>query len=102
MLSEPFIFKNTFINVFKQEFAEYALLPNFVCEILIIMVELTNNLRKLVASLDNARARRDNGLFVAEGTKCVLDTLHNFHAVIYLPHRHGLSVIMPKSAPWSR
>lgn len=79
MLSEPFIFKKHIYKCFlNKNLPEYALLPNFVCEILIIMVELTNNLRKLVASLDNARARRDNGLFVAEGTKCVLDTLHNF------------------------
>lgn len=42
------------------------------------MVELTNRLRKLVASLDDARVRREEGLFVAEGTKCVLDTLRHF------------------------
>lgn len=42
------------------------------------MVELTNRLRRLVASLDDARVRREEGLFVAEGTKCVLDTLRYF------------------------
>ena len=42
------------------------------------MTELTNKLRKLVASLDDPRARREYGLFVAEGTKCVLDTLGAF------------------------
>lgn len=42
------------------------------------MVELTNRLRKLVASLDDARTRREEGLFKAEGTKCVLDTLGHF------------------------
>lgn len=42
------------------------------------MTELTNKLRKLVASLDDPRARRESGLFVAEGTKCVLDTLGAF------------------------
>ncbi len=41
-------------------------------------VELTNRLRKMVASLDGARERRETGLFVAEGTKCVLDTLKYF------------------------
>ena len=43
------------------------------------MVELTNRLRKLVSSLDDARVRREEHLFVAEGTKCVLDTLHHFN-----------------------
>lgn len=42
------------------------------------MPELTNRLRKLVASLDDAKVRRENRLFVAEGTKCVLDTIGNF------------------------
>lgn len=42
------------------------------------MTELTNRLRKLVASLDDARVRREEGLFTAEGTKCVLDTLRHF------------------------
>lgn len=41
-------------------------------------IELTNRLRKLVSSLDGAKERREEGLFVAEGTKCVLDTLHHF------------------------
>lgn len=41
-------------------------------------MELTNRLRKLVASLDGAKERREEGLFVAEGTKCVLDTLRHF------------------------
>lgn len=44
-----------------------------------IMTELTNNLRKMVASLGNARNRREEGCFVAEGTKCVCDTWQNFH-----------------------
>lgn len=43
------------------------------------MVELTNRLRKLVSSLDDARVRREERMFVAEGTKCVLDTLHHFN-----------------------
>lgn len=43
-----------------------------------MMTELTNNLRKIVASLGNARNRREEGGFVAEGTKCVIDTWHSF------------------------
>ncbi|WP_289157588.1 RNA methyltransferase [uncultured Muribaculum sp.] len=42
------------------------------------MPELTNKLRKFVASLDEAKVRRESRLFVAEGTKCVLDTIENF------------------------
>ncbi|MDE7153698.1 MAG: RNA methyltransferase [Muribaculaceae bacterium] len=42
------------------------------------MTELTNNLRKTVASLGQARNRRLTGWFVAEGTKCVLETLGAF------------------------
>ncbi len=41
-------------------------------------MELTNALRKSVASLSSARERRLQGLFVVEGTKCVLDTLGHF------------------------
>lgn len=43
-----------------------------------MMIELTNNLRKMVASLGNARNRREEGCFVAEGTKCVIDTWNAF------------------------
>ena len=43
-----------------------------------IMTELTNNLRKMVASLGNARNRREEKCFVAEGTKCVVDTWNAF------------------------
>lgn len=38
----------------------------------------TNALRKLTASLAAAKGRRRSGLFAAEGTKCVLDTLGAF------------------------
>ncbi len=41
-------------------------------------MQLTNNDRKLYADLDRARTRRETGLFMAEGTKCVLDTLDYF------------------------
>jgi len=39
------------------------------------MTQLTNTLRKTVASLDNVRHRHDLGLFKAEGSKCVADMM---------------------------
>ena len=42
------------------------------------MIEFSNSLRRLVASLDNVRHRREEGLFKAEGTKCVADTIGAF------------------------
>lgn len=42
------------------------------------MAEITASLRKTIAALASARHRRQAGLFAAEGTKCVLDTLHAF------------------------
>lgn len=41
-------------------------------------MELTVNLRKLVQSLSSAKHRREHGLFVVEGTKCVLETIDEF------------------------
>lgn len=41
----------------------------------------TNRLRKEVASLGDARHRRELGCFVAEGTKCVRDTWGGFECV---------------------
>ncbi|MBO4995466.1 MAG: RNA methyltransferase [Muribaculaceae bacterium] len=41
-------------------------------------MEMTANLRKMVVSLDMAKHRRQTGLFKAEGTKCVVDTLGSF------------------------
>lgn len=41
-------------------------------------MELTSGLRKNIAALSSAKHRREQGAFVAEGTKCVLDTLHFF------------------------
>ncbi len=41
-------------------------------------MELTNAIRKMVASLDERKHRRREGAFMAEGTKCVLDTLDHF------------------------
>ncbi len=42
---------------------------------------VTAAVRKLVASLGQAKYRRETGLFVAEGTKCVLDTFGHFDCV---------------------
>lgn len=42
------------------------------------MTEPTNAIRKLVRSLSEAKHRREHGLFVAEGTKCVSDTAGHF------------------------
>lgn len=41
-------------------------------------MEYSNNLRKLVKSLDEVRHRRETGLFKIEGTKCVTDTVGRF------------------------
>ncbi|MBD5315289.1 MAG: RNA methyltransferase [Bacteroides sp.] len=42
------------------------------------MITLTNNIRKTVTQLDKAKYRKESGLFMAEGTKCVLDTIESF------------------------
>ena len=42
------------------------------------MNDISASLRKTIASLASARRRREAGLFAAEGTKCVLDTLGAF------------------------
>ncbi len=42
------------------------------------MEPISNNTRKMVASLARAKGRREMGLFVAEGTKCVLETINAF------------------------
>lgn len=42
------------------------------------METVTNNICKSVASLDERKHRRRQGLFKAEGTKCVLDTIGHF------------------------
>lgn len=42
------------------------------------MTEITNKLRKLVASLDDAKTRRREQCFIVEGTKCVIDTWKHF------------------------
>lgn len=53
------------------------------------MQKFTAALRKEIASLArDARARREAGMFVAEGTKCVLDTVKDFD-VQYLLATHS-------------
>lgn len=42
------------------------------------MITLTNSLRKTIVGLDKAKMRRETGLFMAEGDKCVLDTIDHF------------------------
>jgi TrmH family RNA methyltransferase len=42
------------------------------------MGELTNKIRKMVVSLADVKGRRRENLFVAEGTKCVCDTIDAF------------------------
>lgn len=41
-------------------------------------MELTNSIRKQIASLNEAKHRKATGLFKAEGTKCVIDTIGSF------------------------
>ncbi len=43
------------------------------------MIELTKNLCRTIKSLDERKVRRKEGLFKAEGTKCVLDTIGHFN-----------------------
>lgn len=62
------------------------------------MTEITAALRKKISSLSkDARTRREEGLFVAEGSKCVLDTLPFFNCEYLFAtnawheaHRHKL------------
>lgn len=42
------------------------------------MGELTNSLRKTYTSLSTHKSRREHNLFMAQGTKCVLDTIDSF------------------------
>ncbi len=41
-------------------------------------MEMTASLRKFVISLSSAKHRREEGAFIAEGTKCVCDTIDAF------------------------
>lgn len=50
-------------------------------------MELTRALEKTIRSLAGAKGRRREGAFVAEGTKCVLDTLDAFEVRMILATR---------------
>ena len=75
-------------------------------------IELTNRLRKLVPSLDDAKVRREERVFVAEGTKCVLDTLRHFRCrylfagkdwhVTHAAKLNGMAVIEASRADFER
>ena len=41
-------------------------------------MEITNNFKKMVASLGTSKGRREEKCFIAEGTKCVMDTIKHF------------------------
>jgi TrmH family RNA methyltransferase len=41
-------------------------------------MELSNALRKMIAGLGNSKNRRAEGLFIAEGRRCVLETMGHF------------------------
>lgn len=47
-------------------------------------MEMTKANRRLVASLATVKGRREHGLFVAEGTKCVLETIPLFETASLL------------------
>lgn len=47
-------------------------------------MEFCSGIRKTVASLDNARDRRETGLFKAEGLKCVRDTIASYNLEMLL------------------
>ncbi len=47
-------------------------------------MELTNALRKTYASLSTTKGRNATGLFMAQGSKCVLDTIDHFELEVLL------------------
>ena len=47
-------------------------------------MEITKANRRFIASLATAKGRREHSLFVAEGTKCVLETIDNFNVYALL------------------
>ena len=77
------IIENINITLLLLRVQSYHFLPKFsyICKeniALISMDSLTNNTRKIYASLGTAKGRRTTGLFMAQGTKCVLDTYGHF------------------------
>ena len=55
-------------------------------------MELTNSLRKTIASLNQTKTRCETGWFVAEGTKCVLETVNAFHSECILAPRSWIDL----------
>ncbi len=58
-------------------------------------MELTNSIRKQIISLNEAKHRRTLGLFKAEGTKCVLDTIHSFKVEYLVATRQWIEEYLP-------
>lgn len=58
-------------------------------------MELTNSIRKQIVSLSEAKHRRALGLFKAEGTKCVLDTIDSFKLKYIVATRQWLDENLP-------
>lgn len=58
-------------------------------------MELTNSIRKQIVSLSEAKHRRTLGLFKAEGTKCVLDTIDFFKLKYLVATRQWIEQYLP-------
>lgn len=63
------------------------------------MMTLTNSMRRVVAGLTEAKVRRAEGLFKAEGTKCVSDTLPHFSLRMLLATDEWLNANNPSVDP---
>ena len=59
------------------------------------MMTLTNSMRRMVSGLAEAKVRRAEGLFKAEGTKCVGDTLPHFDLQMLLATDEWLNANTP-------
>lgn len=60
------------------------------------MISLTNSIRRLVDGLSEVKNRRTEGLFKAEGTKCVADTLGHFRLRMLVATDEWLSENTPE------
>ena len=54
-------------------------------------MEMTKANRRMVASLSTVKGRREHRLFVAEGTKCVLETVAAFDVAVILATENWLA-----------
>ena len=59
------------------------------------MIEFSNSIRRLVSSLSETKTRRAEGLFKAEGTKCVGDTIPYFSLKMLLATDEWLAANTP-------